>query len=482
MQRKDTNIDLIRKEFEKIIDGIEIKSFEQQAIHDVERSIHLELLHLGNILLQHYTAKVIKQNKEKNKERAKEGLKNCGQVKRTLLTIFGIIEILRPKYYDTINKRVVYPFDIEYKISGSKFSYTLQDLIGKSATVNTFDESVSDINRIFELELVAMQSKRIANQLSGNVEPYYKQKDYSKQIEGEYFAAGFDDKGVPIIAGNLGREAESNGVRLGKGQKRDTKRHSTVSVTYSFNERYRTADDVIASLFKENKKQKIEPIEKQTTAQHKHIRAFMGDKERAMEYGLTQILRRNGGSTKPIVILIDGDRGLEHAVNRVIERLGISKRIEAKILDIIHVTEYLWKAANAHFGEKSKERESWVKQQCKLLLESQTELVIKTITEMSEEHKETVSKIEILEKVIKYFTNHSHMMDYATYLKKGFPISTGAIESACGHFVQTRMERNGMHWTSDGAQSMLDLRAINKNNDWEDYMQFSIATDYQYAA
>jgi len=76
---------------------------------------------------------------------------------------------------------------------------------------------------------------------------------------------------------------------LGKGQKRDTKRHSTVSVTYSFNERYRTAQDVVDSLFKEKKTdkkaKKIEPLEKQTTAQHKHIRAFMGDKEKAIEYG-----------------------------------------------------------------------------------------------------------------------------------------------------------------------------------------------------
>jgi len=42
-----------------------------------------------------------------------------------------------------------------------------------------------------------------------------------------------------------------NGVRLGKGQKRGTKKSCTVSVTYSFNPNVRTAEDVVASLFKE---------------------------------------------------------------------------------------------------------------------------------------------------------------------------------------------------------------------------------------
>lgn len=28
------------------------------------------------------------------------------------------------------------------------------------------------------------------------------------------------------------------------------------------------------------------------------------------------------------------------------------------------------------------------------------------------------------------------MIDYKTYLSKGYPITTGAVESACGHFIK----------------------------------------------
>jgi hypothetical protein len=482
MKSKDINLDLIRKEFEKIISHLHENAGKSTVIHEVEKNILKEVLSLSLLLLQYYTNLVFKKEKVKNKERKKEGLKNCGLSVRLQYTIFGVLEIYRTKFYDTINKKVVYPFDIEYKLGTSKFSYTLQDFIGKAATENTYEQSVTYVNKIFGLDFAPMQSERIVTNLSTNVDKYYEQKDNKKQVEGKYFAAGFDDKGVSIKAGSLNREAESNGLRLGKGQKRDVKRHSTVSVTYSFDERVRTAEDVISSLFKEKTTKKIEPLEKQTTAQNKHIRAFMNDKDKTIEYGFNQILRRNGGLKEPIVVLIDGDRGLEHAVNRVSEKMNITNRIEAKILDFIHVTEYVWKSANVNFGEKNAERESWVKEQCKLLLKGEVETVIATIENFLEQHKINAGKKRDLESVIKYFTNHKHMMDYKTYLQKGFPISTGAIESACGHFVQNRMERNGMHWTPDGAQNMLDLRAVNKNNNWEDFMNFIVNLEYKQVA
>jgi hypothetical protein len=66
------------------------------------------------------------------------------------------------------------------------------------------------------------------------------------------------------------------------------------------------------------------------------------------------------------------------------------------------------------------------------------------------------------------------MMNYKECLARGFPISTGAIESACGHFVQSRMERNGMRWSIKGAKNILNLRSVRKNKDWENYMKYYI--------
>jgi len=147
MQCKDTNLELIRKTFEKIISGLENKE-ANKTLHEAEKWIFKELLQLGCLLLQHYTSGLVQDDKTKNKERSKMNQKNCGLKKRTLITIFGVIEIVRSKFYDRATKKVVCPFDIEHKISESKFSYTLQDWIGKSSTENTYQESVSQVNRI----------------------------------------------------------------------------------------------------------------------------------------------------------------------------------------------------------------------------------------------------------------------------------------------------------------------------------------------
>jgi hypothetical protein len=63
-------------------------------------------------------------------------------------------------------------------------------------------------------------------------------------------------------------------------------------------------------------------------------------------------------------------------------------------------------------------------------------------------------------------------MDYAHYLKNGWPIGTGVVEGACRHLVKDRMELSGMRWTVAGAEALLALRAVNENGDWEAFHHF----------
>jgi len=269
---------------------------------------------------------------------------------------------------------------------------------------------------------------------------------------------------------------------LGKGQKRGVKKHCTVSVGYSFDAKKRTPQKINESLFREQKKGNMdtaEPASNNKWAQNKHIRGFLSAKEVAINYGFDDILKRRQEEDAKIVILIDGDRGLEKAVKKVLEDRNIKSSISAVILDIIHVTEYLWKAANANFGEKSKDRVPWVKAQCLLVLQSKVSDVIENIEVFKSKQQGNIAKEKSFNTVLTYFENHQHMMDYKTYLEAGFPIATGVIESACGHFVQSRMEKNGMRWSMDGAQKILNLRAINKNEDWEEYMKYYIKTEQE---
>ena len=87
------------------------------------------------------------------------------------------------------------------------------------------------------------------------------------------------------------------------------------------------------------------------------------------------------------------------------------------------------------------------------------------------------AKRHTLQAVIRYYRNNRRHMRYDEYLAAGYPIGSGVAEGACRHLVKDRMALTGMRWTVNGAQSMLHLRAIYLNGDWEDYMNYYIHTE-----
>jgi hypothetical protein len=64
-------------------------------------------------------------------------------------------------------------------------------------------------------------------------------------------------------------------------------------------------------------------------------------------------------------------------------------------------------------------------------------------------------------------------------LAAGYPIASGVIEGACRHLVKDRMERSGMRWVPEGAQAMLNVRALGVSSLWDDFQTARQAADLQ---
>ena len=139
------------------------------------------------------------------------------------------------------------------------------------------------------------------------------------------------------------------------------------------------------------------------------------------------------------------------------------------ILDIIHVVEYLWVAANALYDEKAPERKKWVYEHLLSLLQGRVGRVIGGLKQTLRKRKLKVSQRKALKDVIRYFENHREWMRYDEYLLKGYPIGSGVVESSCGHTVKDRMEGTGRRWSIEGAESVLLLRSIYTSGDWDMY-------------
>lgn len=65
-----------------------------------------------------------------------------------------------------------------------------------------------------------------------------------------------------------------------------------------------------------------------------------------------------------------------------------------------------------------------------------------------------------LHDAITFIENRRDRLRYATARANGLPIGSGSVEATCKTVVQTRMKRPGSRWTEDGAQPILDLRAL----------------------
>ena len=79
--------------------------------------------------------------------------------------------------------------------------------------------------------------------------------------------------------------------------------------------------------------------------------------------------------------------------------------------------------------------------------------------------------------LISYYSKNKNRMNYQDYVKIGCGIiGSGAIESAHRTLVQKRMKQSGQSWSYKGAQHMLNLRVVRKNNDWNKIIELTKGT------
>ena len=68
------------------------------------------------------------------------------------------------------------------------------------------------------------------------------------------------------------------------------------------------------------------------------------------------------------------------------------------------------------------------------------------------------------DEVMAYIRKNLHRMDYTTYLRNGWQIATGAVESACKTVVNQRLCMGGMRWGEEGSDAVAHLRALYRSD------------------
>lgn len=486
--KKSKQLEKIYTKFDMLVAQTVDMGASKSRLDTVERNLLKGLLKLGFELLKLVIFNRQAKIEAQGKPQILGELKNNGLSVRCYGSIFGEMDITRRKFYIT-SKGTYYPLDADLSLPPEKLSYVLQDWVSRASTELDYRQSVELLNEVLDLNLNGVQSKFHTNELGEQVDDFYDEQTVIPVAEGDYLCLEWDGKGVPIIKEPAAESKTSVAARLKKGEKRGVKKMATVSVVSDFSPKIRTKKSIIRGLFKtpltpleeEKKKTTLEVVDSSNNNWHQHIhrRAFLGKQEVSIGYGANLAKKRMQGKGIPIVVLVDGGSGLEEAIRAAFKAQNMEHQLAYMILDIVHVSEYVWKAGNAILGEKSELRTPWVRAVLSDILDGKIGKVIDDLKNNLEQTELSESGKQLLKKTITYFTNHQHKMDYKTYLEKGMPVSTALVESSCGHLVKDRMERSGMRWSMEGAQNMMDVRAVKKNDNWADFMDFVIQRNQQ---
>lgn len=488
---KEAMVRKLKDEFMALVGAVE-GMVGQAELHEVEGEVFHRLLEIGRSCMDYYLAQCGTGYDREHPPRATDGtpLTFKGVVASPYVSLFGEVTLHRAAYASE-GQGYVYPLDAQLNLPASKFSYLVQQGVLERSVDTDFREAVSGMNATFPLELSPSMPHRLGADVSRTVEPFYAQADApSPETEGTHLLLSADGKGVRILRSERSdaQEAEADPkARRGKGEKPGIKKQAVVTVDASFTPVSRTPEEVVQALLRERPSADQAPAQedgsqqrdtggaKPRAAMNVQRRATLAGKDPAMTSLMNRIVQRDPAGIKALVVLLDGDPSLETAVHKALTATQQADRVAAVILDLLHVGEYVWDVGTALYGEKSSARPGWVREHLLALLESR-------VNEVIEEFQQTLTTPDLrpaqrhaLQKAITYFANHRHRMDSATYLEKGYPIATGLVEGTCNSLVKDRMEQSGMRWSIAGAQTVLDLRAVKQNGDWEAFWQFHIA-------
>ncbi len=138
-----------------------------------------------------------------------------------------------------------------------------------------------------------------------------------------------------------------------------------------------------------------------------------------------------------------------------------------QILDYYHAVEKLSLYAVEQIPA-AEQRTSWMDEQKKLLLDNKADTVLKT---MQQQQGRTTLSEKQRKAVITYYENNLKRMQYKTYREAGYMIGSGPIESAHRNIVQQRLKLSGQKWSIRGAQRIVNLRAYQKSNRWDEVVE-----------
>ncbi len=148
-----------------------------------------------------------------------------------------------------------------------------------------------------------------------------------------------------------------------------------------------------------------------------------------------------------------------------VEQLFPSAR---QILDFYHCSSYLHTIAQTQYGADGPRAQEWLEATMARLFDNEGAGVIWGLQRMKPVSPEAEAAIE---KTLTYLAPRLEQIAYGSHRKGGYPLGSGAIESAHRFICQVRLKRSGAWWYQENSNLLLALRCAKYNGTWDQVFQ-----------
>ena len=396
---------------------------------------------------------------------------------RQLETLCGEVTVKR-RLYQAPGAVGLAPVDAALNLPAERYSHGVRRVVAEESAQSSFDEVVERIARLTGARVPKRQVEELAARAAQDYDGFYAERDIAREDTSDLLILSFDGKGVAMRHEDLrpatraAAEATPRRLqtRLTSGEKRNRKRMATVATIYTVARWLRTPADVLHTLRDAKvEKQRPKPAEKRVWASLSH------SSSQVIDDAFAEALRRDPSRQRRWVVLVDGQVDQIRRIQQAARKAKVKVTI---VLDIVHVLEYLWKAAYVFHPQGSTAAETWVRQRLLALLNGRSGgTVAKSIRQMATRRSLSEKTAKPVHDCARYLLSHTRWLHYDRALSDGLPIATGAIEGACRYLIQDRMGRTGARWSLNGAEAVLRLRSLRASGDFDAYWEFHLTKE-----
>jgi hypothetical protein len=397
---------------------------------------------------------------------------------RPLRTIFGEHSFAAYVYAQGSKRRIeLRAIDARLNLPEGKGSYLLQEFSQLFCVEKAFGVGARQFEKVFGQRLSVDVLEDINRDMGQQAERFLDAlpRPPAKE-EGALLVTSADGKGVPLV-----KEDAQQVPAFDEKERPGNRRMATLGCVYTVDRHVRTPEQIVAALFRD---QTVSPPENRPGPQGKHYRGYFAEPAEPGEEAvpsayrtwswLAQEVTSRWQTGQPIIRLMDGQPVLWEAADACLAdfiedmRQAGKPLVRVDILDIMHVSTYVWKAAKAFHGHKE-HQEAFAQDRLLRILRGDVAGVITGMRRMASQRNLTGQALKEVTTACNYFEKNAQRMRYDEYLKAGYPIASGVIEGACRHVIKDRMEQGGMRWTLAGAEAMLNVRSVCASSAWEDF-------------